>query len=155
MHFHRALLIQHPHPLVNLKWSFVGEPLQLILLARSSLHVPFCYGQQQMGVLGLGGCIIHVSPLEFDNCGICLKAGNYHAAHSLCTLQYKKVLKVRAWVCSAIHTIWFQWVWPEHESRSPALLPSSESPYLEVFLSLKRKSFDLVLAFLIMCMEIF
>jgi len=48
-----------------------------------------------MGVLGLGGCI-HVSPLDFDNCEICLKAGNYPAAHSLCTLLYKKVLKVRA-----------------------------------------------------------
>jgi hypothetical protein len=140
MHFHRALLIQHPCPPVNPKWGSVGgEPLQLFFLAGSSLDVPFCYGQQQMGVLGLGGCIIHVSPLDFDNCGICLKAGNYHAAHSLRTLLYKKVLKVRAWVCSAIHTIWFQWVWPEHESRSPALLPSSESPYLEVFLSLKGK----------------
>jgi hypothetical protein len=137
MHFHRALLIQHPRPPVNPKWGSVGEPLQLSLLAGSSLDVPFCYGQQQMGVLGLGGCIIHVSPLDFDNCGICLKAGNYHAAHSLHTLLYKKVLKVRAWVCSAIHTIWFQWV--EHESRSPALLPGSESPYLEVFPSLKGK----------------
>jgi hypothetical protein len=137
MHFHRALLIQHPRPPVNPKWGSVGEPLQLSLLAGSSLDVPFCYGQQQMGVLGLGGCIIHVSPLDFDNCGICLKAGNYHAAHSLRTLLYKKVLKVRAWVCSAIHTIWFQWV--EHESRSPALLPGSESPYLEVFPSLKGK----------------
>jgi hypothetical protein len=49
-----------------------------------------------MGVLGLGGCIIRVSPLDFDNCGICLKVGNYHAAHSLHFLMYKKVLKVRA-----------------------------------------------------------
>ncbi len=140
MHFHRALLIQHPRPPVNPKWGSVGgEPLQLFLLARSSLDVPFCYGQQQIGVLGWRGYIIRVSPLDFDNCGICLKAGNYHVAHSLHTLLYKKVLKMRAWVCSAIHTIWFQWVWPEHESRSPALLPGSESPYLEVFLSLKGK----------------
>ncbi len=140
MHFHRALLIQHPRPPVNPKWGSVGgEPLQLSLLAGSSLDAPFCYGQQQMVVLGLGGCIIHVSPLDFDTCGICLKAGNYPAAHSFRTLLYKKVLKVRAWVCSAIHTIWFQWVWPEHESRIPALLPGSESPYLEVFLSLKGK----------------
>ncbi|CAM6068335.1 unnamed protein product [Sphagnum tenellum] len=42
--------------------------------------------QPQMVVLGLGGCIIHVCPLDFDNCGICLKAGNYPAAHSLRTL---------------------------------------------------------------------
>jgi len=49
-----------------------------------------------MGVLGLGGCIIRVSPLDFDNYGICLKAGNYPAVHSLRTLLYKKVLKVRA-----------------------------------------------------------
>ncbi len=139
MHFHSALLIQHPRPLVNPKWGSVGgEALQLFLLAGRSLDVPFCYGQQQMVVLGLGGCIIHVCPLDFDHCGICLKTGNYPAAHSLRTLLYKKVLKVRAWVCSAIHTIWFQWVWPEHESRSPALLPGSESPYLEVFLSKEK-----------------
>jgi hypothetical protein len=49
-----------------------------------------------MGVLGLGECIIRVFPLDFDNCGICLKASNYHVTHSLRTLLYKKVLKVRA-----------------------------------------------------------
>jgi len=65
-------------------------------LAGSSVDAPFYYGQQQMGVLGLEGCIIRVSPLDFDKCGICLKAGNYPAAHSFCTLLYKKVLKVRA-----------------------------------------------------------
>jgi len=49
-----------------------------------------------MGVLGLGGCIIRVSPLDFDNCGICLKAGNYPVTQSLRTFLYKIFLKVRA-----------------------------------------------------------
>jgi len=154
MHFHSALLIQHPHPPVNPKRGSVGgEPLQLFLLAGSSLDVPFCYGQQHIVVLGLGGCIIHVCPLDFDNCGICLKAGNYLAAHSLCTLLYKKVLK---WELEcAMQFILFGFSGYDLSMRAEVLFffLVLKVPILKSFFP--RKSFDLVLAFLIMVMEIF
>ncbi len=151
MHFHSALLIQHPRPLVNPKWGSVGgEALQLFLLAGRSLDVPFCYGQQQMVVLGLGGCIIHVCPLDFDHCGICLKTGNYPAAHSLRTRNFWK------WELEcAVQFILFGFRAYDLSMRAEVLLffLVLKVPILKSFFP--RKSFDLVLAFLIMGMEIF